>query len=248
MSRIDLQNVHIEFPVYNVSSRSLKKSFMRMATGGSVAADANDKLVVNALKEVSLTIDHGDRVGLIGHNGAGKSSFLRLLAGIYEPTHGHIKIDGHVSPMLDFTLGMENEFTGYENIMLRGTFLGQTRQTINKRMDEISELSGLGDYLAMPVRTYSSGMLLRLAFSISVTIDPDILIVDEIFSAGDESFMKAAKAKMENLLHQSNIVVMANHSNELIKTFCNKAILFDNGHVKFFGDVDEALRLYATRQ
>lgn len=244
MARIVLQNVSVEFPIYNVNARSFKKNFLRLATGGSVSHDANKHVVVKSLNEISLNIKHGDRVGLIGHNGSGKSTLLKLLSRIYEPTQGNILIDGNVSPMLDLTCGIESEFTGNENIMMRGTILGRSRTQIRQQMDEISDFTGLGDYLSMPVRTYSSGMLVRLGFAISTSIKPDILLIDEVFGAGDADFMKRARQRMINLLDQSSIVVIATHANELIKEFCNKALLLEGGRIKFFGDVDEAIALY----
>jgi ABC-2 type transport system ATP-binding protein len=244
MARIDLRNVSVEFPIYNVNARSLKKRFLRLATGGNVSKDANEHIIVKSINEVSFSIEHGDRVGLIGHNGAGKSTMLRLLAGIYEPTDGKIKIEGNVSPMLDLMSGIEAEFTGYENIIIRSTILGIPHARIKKQMNEIAEFTGLGDYLAMPVRTYSSGMMVRLAFAISTSIMPDILLIDEVFGAGDSNFVHKARERMISLVNQSSIVVMATHSDELIKEFCNKALLMEGGKIKYFGPVDEAIAIY----
>jgi ABC-type polysaccharide/polyol phosphate transport system ATPase subunit len=244
MARIDLRSVSVKFPVYNINARSFKKRFIRLATGGSVVEDANQHIVVTALNDISLSIQHGDQIGLIGHNGAGKSTFLRLLSNIYEPTDGDMRIDGNISSMLNLMNGIEGEFTGYENIAMRGTLMGLTRAEIKAQAEEIAELTGLGDYLAMPTRTYSSGMMVRLAFAISASIKPEILLLDEIFSAGDANFMEKARAKMVSLLDHSSIVVMASHSDELIKEFCNKALLLENGQVKYFGSVDKALELY----
>ncbi len=244
MALVELKNICVDFPIYNVNSRSLKKNFLRLATGGSVSKDANQHIVVRSLNQISLSIKHGDRVGLIGHNGSGKSTLLRLLARIYEPTEGRLKIKGNVSPMLDLMSGMEAEFTGYENITMRGIVLGLTPNQIKKQIHEIAELTGLGDYLNMPVRTYSSGMRVRLAFAISTSIKPEILLIDEIFGAGDADFMEKARDRMVSLLNQSSIVVIATHSDELIQEFCNKALLLEGGCIKYFGTVDEALNLY----
>lgn len=244
MARIDLQEVSIEFPIYNVSARSLKKKFLRTATGGAIVQDANQHIVIKALKNLSLTLRHGDRLGLIGGNGAGKSTLLRLLAGIYEPTAGNMRIEGHVSPMLSLLHGIETEFTGYENILQRGTLLGLTRSEIRSKIKEISEFSGLGDYLAMPMRTYSAGMMVRLSFAISVSIRPEILLLDEIFNAGDADFVEKAQNKMVELLNQSSIVVMATHLDELIMEFCNKVLWLEGGQIKHFGDPNEVLKLY----
>lgn len=244
MARIDLRRIVVEFPIYNINSRSFKKRFIRLATGGSVIKDTNQRVMVKALNDISLTFDHGDRIGIIGHNGAGKSTLLKLLAGIYEPTHGDIRIQGNVTPLLDLMLGIESEYTGYENIFLRGTLLGLSRKEIKEQTEEIIKFTGLGDYLYMPTRTYSTGMLVRLAFAISVSIQPDILLIDEIFGAGDALFMEKAQQKMISLLNQSSIVIMANHSNSMIKEFCNKALLLEAGQVKYLGSVEEAFERY----
>jgi ABC-2 type transport system ATP-binding protein len=247
MAKVDLHSVCVEFPIYNMNSRSFKKRFLRLATGGTILQDANEHVVVRALSHVSLSLNHGDRVGLIGHNGAGKSTLLRLLANIYEPTQGHIRVEGHVSPMLDLMQGMELELSGYDNIMLRGALLGLSRAQIKKQIHDIAELTGLGDYLSMPVRTYSSGMVVRLAFAITTSIQPDILLIDEIFGAGDADFMEKAKKRMVSLLDQSSIVVMANHSDEIMREFCNKALLLEGGKVKYMGPVNDALDIYHNK-
>lgn len=244
MSRIDLQNVSIEFPIYNANSRSLKKRFIRLATGGTVVKDANHRVMVRALNDLSLTFEHGDRIGVIGHNGAGKSTLLKLLAGIYEPTAGRLRVQGKVTPLLDLMTGVESEYTGYENIFLRGTLLGLSKDEITQQIEEIAQFTGLGDYLYMPTRTYSAGMMVRLAFAISVSVNPEILLIDEIFGAGDSDFMEKAQQKMIGLLNQSSIVIMANHSESLVKEFCNKCLLLESGQVKYYGQVDEALKLY----
>lgn len=244
MAKIILQDSCVEFPIYNINARSIKKSFIRLATGGAVSSDANQHIVVKALSSINLTLNHGDKVGLIGHNGAGKSTFLKLLASIYEPTSGSIHIDGNVSPLLSIMQGIESEFTGYDNIIQRGVILGLSRSQIKNQVDDIAELTGLGDYLAMPVRTYSSGMMLRLAFAISTSIKPEILIWDEVFSVGDADFIEKAQKRMLSLVDQSSIVVLASHSDALIKEFCNKALLLAGGCVKYFGEVETALALY----
>jgi len=246
MASITLYNAYVDFPVFNINARSLKKRFMRLATGGMVSRDANEHIIVRSLNNISFSLADGDRIGLIGHNGAGKSTLLRLLANIYEPTHGKVLIKGHVSPMLSLMHGIETEFTGYENIIQRGIILGLTRKQIKSQAQEIAEMTGLGDYLYMPVRTYSSGMMVRLAFAISTCINPEILLIDEIFGAGDAAFMEKARYKMVNLLSQSSIVVMASHSDDLIREFCNKAILLEGGAIKYFGDVEKTIEMYKT--
>lgn len=248
MASITLNHVSIEFPIYNMGSRSVKKDFLRLATGGTIRRDNNQHIVVRSLNDISLTLEHGDRIGLVGHNGAGKSTLLRLLARIYEPTYGQINIDGHVSPMLDIMEGMELEATGRDNIFIRGIILGFTRKEINQQINEISDLTGLGDYLKLPVRTYSSGMKIRLAFAIATSVKPEILLIDEVFSAGDADFINKAQERMISLLNQSSIVVMANHSDDLIHEFCNKAIVLNGGNIKYYGPVNEGLNFYHSNK
>jgi ABC-type polysaccharide/polyol phosphate transport system ATPase subunit len=244
MATIELNSVSVEFPVYNINARSFKKSFLRLATGGAVVEDENQRVIVSALDNINMRIEHGDRIGLIGHNGSGKSTFLRLLATIYEPTRGNLTIDGHISPMLDLMPGIELELTGYDNIFVRGTLLGLTRKQISDQTQQIADLTGLGDYLSMPLRTYSSGMLVRLAFAISSSINPDILLIDEVFGAGDADFMEKARQRMVDLLDSSSIVVLATHSDALITEFCTKVLLLEGGRIKFFGDPKSALEIY----
>jgi ABC-type polysaccharide/polyol phosphate transport system ATPase subunit len=244
MASIDLRNVSIEFPIYDMSGRSFKKNFIRMATGGAVVNDGHEHIMVNALNDVSLSLRDGDRIGLVGHNGSGKSTMLRLLSKIYEPTKGDLRIDGNISALLDIMQGIEAEFTGYENIITRGTILGLSRKQINAHIDEIAKFSGLGDYLAMPIRTYSAGMRVRLGFAISTAIKPDILLIDEVFGAGDADFMERAEEKMAALLQKSSIVVLATHDHNLIEEFCNKVLLLEAGKIKHFGPVAEGLNLY----
>lgn len=246
MASITLDSVSVDFPIYNLSSRSLKKTFLRLTTGGTLSNDAHKCVVVKALDNITLNIEHGDRVGLIGHNGAGKSTLLRVLAKIYEPTAGSIYFDGKVSPLLDVMLGINPESTGYENIILRGLLLGLTRKEINAKAQEIADFTELGDYLSVPIRTYSSGMLLRLAFGVATSISPEILLMDEAIGAGDAAFLNKAQKKLDSLIEQSSIVIIASHSASVIKKICNKAILLEAGKLKYFGPVDEALTHYAN--
>lgn len=247
MARIDLKNVFVSFPIYNVNARSIKKDFIRLATGGAVVQNANQHVIIHALHDISFSLQKGDRVGLIGHNGSGKSTLLRLLARIYEPTAGQLRINGNTSPMLDIMHGIETELTGCDNIQTRGRILGLTSKQIKEKTQEIAEFTGLGDYLSMPIRTYSTGMMVRLAFAISTSIQPDILLIDEIFGAGDANFMDKARQRMMSLFDQSSIVVMTTHSDELIQEFCNKALLLEGGRIKYFGSVDKALQTYHSK-
>jgi ABC-2 type transport system ATP-binding protein len=239
-----LEKVGVDFPLYGGGSRSLKKTLVHFGTGGRIGRDASDRVCVQALREVSLTFDHGDRVGLIGHNGAGKTTLLRVLAGVYEPSHGVVRCEGQAVALFDPSLGMDMEATGYENIVLRGLILGLSPKEIRSHADAIAEFTELGEYLAMPVRTYSSGMMLRLAFAVSTSISPDILLMDEWIVAGDNQFMEKAQKRMENFVGRSNILVLASHSLDLIERWCDKAVLLDEGQVVAFGPLKEVLNRY----
>lgn len=177
MATIELDNACIDFPIYNASGRSLKKRLIQVATGGQLGANDQGRVIVRALENLTFTLRDGDRVGLLGHNGAGKSVLLRLLSGVYSPSSGTAKINGEIGSLIDISLGIDPEATGRENIFVRGTLLGMAKSEITKKLDEIIEFSELGEFIDMPVRTYSSGMHLRLAFAVSTTVRPQILIM-----------------------------------------------------------------------
>lgn len=243
-AHIQLRDVTVEFPIYGGSSRSLKKTLVHYGSGGRISQDASDRICVQALRDVDLDFEHGDRVALVGPNGAGKTTLLRVLAGIYEPTVGTVRQEGRIVPLFDASLGMDIEATGYENITLRGLLLGLDAQQIRDRTEEIAEFTELGEYLAMPARTYSSGMQLRLAFAISTCIDPEILLMDEWIGVGDARFLQKAEQRMNNVVDRSSIVVMASHAEDLVLRLCTKAVYLEGGHVRAFGPVDEVLTAY----
>lgn len=245
MAHIEVQDITVEFPLYHGSTRSLKNRVIGgIGLGGRISEDAGHRVCVKALESVSLTLEHGDRVALIGANGAGKSTLLRVLAGIYEPVRGRVQCDGRVAPLFDISLGLNPETTGYENIALRGLFLGMSRREILARRDAIAAFSELGDYLSMPLRTYSSGMMLRLAFSVSTHADAEILLMDEWIGAGDASFTHKAKRRMTELVGGAAILVLASHSEEIVRRTCNKAVLLKRGAIAHVGDVDTVLQVY----
>ena len=246
MVSITLENVSVEFPVYGGASRSLKKTLISIGSGGRISRDARDRVYVQALREVSFHIGDGERVGVIGPNGAGKTTLLRVVAGIYEPTHGVVQHVGRLSPLFDATLGMDLEATGYENIMLRGLFLGLSPREIRRIMGEITEFTELGDYLAMPLHTYSSGMVLRLTFAVSTCVEPEILLMDEWIGMGDAHFLEKAKLRMDRFVGRSSILVIASHSEALIERLCTRAVLLDQGNVKAIGSVEDVLQRYSA--
>ena len=243
-SHIYVENVSVEYPIYSANSRSMKRSMLHLSTGGRLGLNRDDRVAVQALRNVSLRFSHGDRVGLVGPNGAGKTTLLRVLAGVYEPVVGAIEINGHVTCLFDLSLGMDAEATGFENITIRGLVLGFTPTQIEARRGEIAEFSGLGPFLGMPLRTYSSGMALRLAFSISTTIKPDILLMDEWIGVGDAAFMRKAEERARTVIGDAGILVLASHSTALIEHVCNRVIWLDAGEVRADGEPREVLSAY----
>lgn len=240
---IDTYNACVDFPIFDAKTRSLKHTFLG-AAGGAIGRNESNTVMVEALKDINLHLQDGDRVGLVGHNGAGKSTLLRLLSGIYEPTRGSAVVRGRVAPVFDLGVGMDPEISGYENIIIRGLFLGQTRKAMNRKMDEIAEFSELGDYLAMPLRTYSTGMRIRLALGVVTSIDPEILLLDEGIGAVDAAFMAKARSRLVDMVKRSGILVFASHSNEFLAQLCDSALWIDHGEIRKAGPVDEVVEAY----
>jgi lipopolysaccharide transport system ATP-binding protein len=243
---LKLENVSLEFPVYNTRARSLKRSLLHISTGGRIGLSGNDLVVVKSLSNINLDLEHGDRIALLGHNGAGKTTLLRVLAGAYEPTRGTVQRTGRVAALFDLMLGMDPEASGDENITIRAMLMGLSRGQIAKKRRAIEEFTELGDYLQMPIRTYSSGMLLRLGFGISTSIEPEILLMDEWLAAGDAAFIAKAQARLEELIGNTGILVLASHSMGLVRRICNKAVWLQKGSVVRFGDVGEVIEAYAA--
>jgi ABC-type polysaccharide/polyol phosphate transport system ATPase subunit len=236
-----LENVSVSFPIYHGGSRSLKKSLLFRGTGGHLASDANHRLIVEALRNVSLNCQAGDRIALIGSNGAGKTTLLRVMAGIYEPAAGIVTTRGRISPMFDMGLGIDGEISGYDNIRLRALILGLSAREIEERMDEIVEFTELGDYLDIPVRTYSAGMLTRLTFAVATCYAPEILLMDEWILAGDAGFLSKAQHRIESFVGKASIIVLASHNLETCRRWCNKAIWIERGEVRMSGEIETVL-------
>jgi ABC-type polysaccharide/polyol phosphate transport system ATPase subunit len=243
MPSIELNNVSVSFPVYSAGARSLKNAMISATTGGRIGNKANH-LVVQALDQVSMSFEHGDRVALVGHNGAGKTTLLRVIAGIFEPPVGTVRVEGKVTPMFDTGLGIDPDFTGNENIILRGLYLGLTKSEIMARMNDIAAFTELGQFLELPVRTYSLGMQARLAFTMATCIEPEILLLDEGIGAGDEAFLDKANVRLDTFIAKTGILVLASHHIELIRRFCNKAVLMEHGRVQLAGGIDEVIEAY----
>jgi ABC-2 type transport system ATP-binding protein/lipopolysaccharide transport system ATP-binding protein len=244
VSFLRLRDVSVEFPIYQGSSRSLKKLLLASSTRGNLARDAGDRINVRALSDVSLEIADGDRVALLGLNGAGKTTLLKVLAGVYEPTRGRFLSSGRVSSLLDIQVGLNGDATGHENIILRGMYMGIHPRDMRAQAAAVAEFTELGDYLDMPVRTYSAGMMIRLAFAISTCIPPDILIMDEWISAGDAHFLAKAQRRVEAFVRASSILVLASHSLELVERWCNRGILLHQGRVLATGPVEEIIAAF----
>jgi ABC-2 type transport system ATP-binding protein len=240
---IETRDAWVEFPIFDAKTRSLKKAFLGKA-GGAIGRNADNVVVIEALRDITMTLKVGDRVGLVGHNGAGKATLLRLLSGIYEPTRGNTVIRGRVAPVFDLGVGMDPEITGYENIIIRGLFLGQTRKQMLAKVDEIAEFTELGEYLSMPLRTYSTGMRVRLAMGVVTSIDPEILLLDEGIGAVDAEFLTKARARLQALVERSGILVFASHSNEFLARLCKTAMWIDHGTVRLTGGIEEVVRAY----
>jgi len=228
---IRAKNLVIEFPIYGVKSRSVKNTVMHAATGGVLASNAADRVVVRALDRVSFEWKDGERVALTGHNGSGKTTLLRAIAGVYEPAGGSIEARGRVASMLSITVGMDENATGYENILLRGAILGLRKREILALVDEICEFSELGDYIHMPMRTYSSGMTMRLMFAISTSIRTDIVLMDEWLSVGDDDFSEKAQKRLMALVDDAKILVIASHSKDIIRNICTRVVHLEHGRI-----------------
>jgi ABC-type polysaccharide/polyol phosphate transport system ATPase subunit len=241
---LDVRHVDVSFPIYHGGSRSLKKSLLFKGSAGRLAHDGNHRITVQALRDISLSLATGDRLALIGPNGAGKTTLLRVMAGIYEPTGGDAIIRGRISPMFDIGLGIDTDLSGYDNIRIRAMILGLTNSEIEGRMADIAEFTELGDYLDMPMRTYSSGMILRLTFAVATCFEPEILLMDEWIVAGDESFMVKAEKRLISFVDRASVLVLASHNIEVCHRWCNKGLWMDQGRIKAFGDIDDIIEKY----
>ena len=242
MASISLSNASVDIPVFATGNNSLKTTLLRKIGGKFNQSGHN--LLINALSNVSLDIRDGERVGLIGRNGAGKTTLLRMMAGVYPPTAGRVRVVGRVAPMFDLSLGMSPDATGLENIRICGALWGLKPSEIEAGIDDIIEFTELGDYLEIPVRTYSAGMLVRLSFAIATLRRPEILLLDEIIGVGDASFMAKAKARLASMVGHAQILVVSSHSDLIIRDLCEKAIWLDKGSIAAFGSVEEVLQEY----
>jgi lipopolysaccharide transport system ATP-binding protein len=241
LPHIELSHVDLEFHVGAERHTTLQSAVWRGLRRNRVEART-----VKALKDLSLSIKSGERVGIIGHNGAGKSTLLKVLAGIYPPQRGTVDIEGHVCPLFEFVTGFEMEATGWENIRTRALLLGMSPKEIDKKIDGIAAFSNLGEFLDIPVRHYSSGMFVRLAFATSTAVDPQILLLDEVMAAGDAAFIESARQRMNELMLRASVVVFASHSLDVLPSFCDRTILLKQGQIVADGPTADIVRLYTT--
>jgi ABC-type polysaccharide/polyol phosphate transport system ATPase subunit len=238
-----LDDVGVDIPIFDVSKASLKKAVLGR-TIGSRFGESGSHVTVRALKNITFEAHDGDRVALVGDNGSGKSTLLRVVSKVYPPTSGAVSIVGNISPMFDATLGMSMDATGLENIQIAGTIWGLTRSQIINSIDDIAEFTELGDYLNVPVRTYSSGMMLRLAFAIATARNPEILLIDEIIGVGDLNFFAKAYERMQKLVQRSRILMVASHADSILRGLCDKAIWLRQGGLVEYGNIEDVLASY----
>ncbi len=237
MTSVSARDIVVDFPIYGSGSRSLKNTVIRAATGGMLARDAAERVVVRALDGVSFEFREGDRIGIVGHNGSGKTTLLRVIAGAYEPVSGSIETQGRIASMLSISLGMDSEATGYENIFLRAAIMGLKPREVAPIVSEIREFSELGGYIDMPVRMYSSGMWMRLAFAISTCIAADIILMDEWLSVGDPAFREKAQLRLRRLVDQARILVIASNDERLVRDNCNRIMRLSHGKMTALEDI-----------
>jgi lipopolysaccharide transport system ATP-binding protein len=240
MAHLRGENLRVEFPVYHLGTQSLKKRLLgrasrRLRTDGG-------RISVQALDGISFSIGSGERVALIGPNGAGKTTLLRTLSGIYEPAGGVLEVAGEVSSLIDPTAGIDAEATGRENIRLRGLYRGLGRAGLAALEQEAAEVSGLGDFLDLPVAGYSTGMALRLAFAVATSIRPQILLMDEWIAAGDAEFRDRAEARLAALVQQAEILVLATHDHAILRRWCSRVIRLEAGRITADGPVHAVLQ------
>lgn len=243
-SSISIKELTLNFRLYHDKGQSLKEYF-----SGLLRRRGNSKYSeFCALKNLNLEIVHGDRVGIVGHNGAGKSTLLKAICGIYHPTHGTVEVNGRIAPLLEIGAGFNIELSGRENIYLNGAILGYSTAMLKKIESEVVEFTGLADFIDTPVKYYSTGMYMRLAFAIATAVHPDILILDELFAGGDAEFIDKALARMHEFIDKSSIMVFVSHQPELLRRLCNRVIWIDHGSIVADGEPDVVINNYLAKR
>ena len=231
MARMQLKGVGVAYPIYNAASQSLRNQIVSISTGGRVSAARGQVATVQALEDINLDLKEGDRIGLVGHNGSGKTTLLRTMAGIFRPTRGSIRVEGRVSTVFGLGAGMDLELTGYENTIRMAMLLGATLEEARASIPGIENFTDLGQFLAMPVRTYSAGMMTRLLFGVATAVHPEILLIDEVLGAGDAAFQDKARERLSQFVAKASIFVLASHAPELLRQFCTRLITLEHGRV-----------------
>ena len=247
MAAVALKNVTVQIPIYDIGGSSLRKVILSKTVGGRFE-QSGSHLVVDALKDVSFEAHDGDRIALVGNNGSGKSTLLRVLSDVYPATAGTVQVVGEVSPMFDAMLGMSMDATGMENIWICGRLWGLSQTQIKDSLDDISEFTELGDYLNVPVRTYSTGMMLRLAFAIATVRDPEILLLDEVVGVGDSAFFEKAFRRLQGIIRRSQILFLASHIDDILRKVCNKALWLDHGKLVQYGEFEKVIAAYRQNE
>ncbi len=234
MKRIDVKNLYKKFIVFD---KDFKKVIWLFTKRGY-------QKEFNVLKGINFSIQNGEVVGIIGKNGAGKSTLLKIIAGIYFPTSGDVEVNGKIASLIELGAGFEPDLTGRENLFLKGQLMGYSKAEIESMLDEIIDFAELGEYIDMPIRTYSSGMKARLGFGLAITVDPEILIIDEVFAVGDKNFKEKSQKITIELFKKGKTILFVSHSEELVREFCTRVIYLKDGHIKYDGDIDTAFALY----
>ncbi|MDE3060403.1 MAG: ABC transporter ATP-binding protein [Pseudomonadota bacterium] len=244
MASITASNLTLDIPIYQHLT-SWRQDLIVRPIGGLIRRRAETRrTIVRALDNVSFQLNAGDRVGVIGPNGAGKTTLLKILSGVYTPTGGRLERKGEVVSLLSTNMGANDDLTGYENLYSIGLHFGMSRKYIESRMEEMAAFSELGDFLNLPVRTYSAGMKVRIGFAVATSIEPEILIMDEMIGAGDHAFAAKARKRAEQMISKATIYMVASHSNSLLRALCNKGIFMRNGTLEYFGEINETLARY----
>lgn len=240
MAAIDAQGLAIEFPLYHHNARSLKQRILA-SSRLRLKQDSDNRVVVAALRDLTFSIGKGDRVALVGPNGAGKTTLLRTIAGVYEPVAGKLRVEGEIGSLIDPAAGMDALLTGRENVVLRALFRGMTEAQGRALADEVASFAGLGDFLDVPIRGYSAGMNVRLAFAMATAMTPDILLMDEWFLAGDAEFMTRAEERLSRLVVGADILMIATHDMSIVRKWCTRAIRLEGGRITADGPVEDVL-------
>ncbi|MBN8647351.1 MAG: ABC transporter ATP-binding protein [Caulobacterales bacterium] len=241
---IRVSNLTIDLPLIDVSANSLRRKIINLAVGGKFMKKQSGDLIIRAIDNVSFEVDDGERVGVVGHNGAGKTTLLRAVAGVFEPRAGKVIIDGKITALFGAGIGLDPEATGLENIVLMAAYLGMHIKTTDPIVEDIIDFCDLNDYIELPVKVYSTGMLGRLAFAVATSFKPDVLILDEWLGAGDQAFITKANNRVTNFVNNAKVVLLASHATNIIEQMTSRVLWLDRGKVKFFGDTKEWKQLH----